>query len=154
MRHNRPYLDLLQTAAAKNANFPLNFRGPQMQAQSNGKNMLPRFSSTSQGMHNQLTNSYFSRNDHLQNSLTYAAPLKGTTSGVQLHVVRNACYTHMLVLMSSKDTLNSVHGMYDHNFRLILQKLLMLTAYEPRNLCTMIDKLKLRSHSRKVRRQK
>ncbi|GJU82301.1 hypothetical protein Tco_1284666 [Tanacetum coccineum] len=52
--------------------------GPQMQAQSKGKNMLPRFSSTSQGMHNQLTNSHFSRNDHLQNSLTYVAPLKGT----------------------------------------------------------------------------
>ncbi|GJR28258.1 hypothetical protein Tco_1104490 [Tanacetum coccineum] len=143
-RQNRPYLDLLQTAAAKNAHFPLNFCGPQMQAQSNGKNMLPHFSSTSQGMHNQLTNSHFSRNDHLQNSLTYAAPLKGTPSDVQLHVVRNACYTHMPVLMSSKDTLSSVHGMYDHSFWLILQKLLMLTALEPRNESQEAEMKKLR----------
>ncbi|GKC59598.1 hypothetical protein Tco_1087196, partial [Tanacetum coccineum] len=79
-----------------------------------------------------------------KNSLTYAAPFKGTPSDVQLYVMQNTCYTHMPVLMSFKDTLSSVHGVYDHSFRLILQKLLMLTALEPRNESQEAEMKKLR----------
>ncbi|GJU38237.1 hypothetical protein Tco_1191194 [Tanacetum coccineum] len=106
-RQNSPYLDLLQIATAKNAHFPLNFRGPQMQAQSNGKNMLSRFSSTSQGMHNQLANSHFSRNDHLQNNLTYVAPLKVIFSWNTIRRSTSRCAERMLHPHAGSDVFQS-----------------------------------------------
>nr|GFA60540.1 hypothetical protein [Tanacetum cinerariifolium] len=65
------------------------FNIPQMQAQSNDKSMWPRFLPTSQGTHDQLTNSTFSRNDHLHNNRTYTIPLKGTTSDVQEYISKH-----------------------------------------------------------------